>query len=766
MKRYKLSKLNFIFLCLLVFQSTVAIASDLRDLYKSKSGTYQVRTHHKLDNGEPKYVNQLIKQTSPYLLQHAHNPVNWLHWSDDAFSLARKLDKPVFISIGYSTCHWCHVMERESFESETIANLINENFVAVKVDREEHPDVDEVYLNAVQMLSGKVGWPLTVVVTPEAEPFFGGTYIAPDQLTSLLKKINTTWKNNRPAVLEQAKRTTLALERLSQQQGAVNAITRKVISESKDTIATNLYAKPNNNEPGFPREPEMLFILDQIYRDLDQNSIAKLSARLDAIMDGGIHDHVGGGFHRYTVNSDWVIPHFEKMLYNQAQLGEVFIKAYQLTGDIRYKETAEATFNFALQSMNAENGGFYSATDAESDKGEGLYYTWSYDELEQIFNADELRALSATFTLSETGNFQGRNVFSRKSGDTTPASDIPPLLIRLEKERLSRTAPSIDTKVITAWNALMASSLLAGHKATNNQVWRDSAINTVATLWEKSWHRKKGLARTIPSNKYRVEGSLEDYAFMGRALLDAYDATDDAKWLERAETLTDKMIELFHDDDKGAFVISGESNQSTLIVPLITARDDSITSGNSVAAQLLAKLYARTGKTRYRSYARRVIGKFSKQIIQNPQSLSGMLLAASILNDGENGPVQYAAKGNVQAKASVSDDELAVEIDIKPGWHINASEVLQDYLIPSLLSSVPASCTGIENPSYPEGKLVSLGFQKDQLMIYEGSIKFSAKLTTLNSADCKLLSTTLRLQACTDEVCAAPETLKLNTRLD
>ena len=765
MMNSKITRTLLLCFSLLVHQAATGSDRELRKIYLDKAGSYPLRTHHLLENGEPEYVNELIRQTSPYLLQHAHNPVNWHPWGEAAFELARKQDKPVFLSVGYSTCHWCHVMERESFEDKVIADFINQNFIPVKVDREEHPDVDEVYLTAVQMLSGKVGWPLTAVLTPEAEAFFGATYLSPQQLTGLLEKISTTWQNRREAVLEQAARTTRALTRRNQQTKDTKKINKQALQSARASIAADLFAPPKYNQPGFPREPEMLFLIDQIYHDMDAPTISKLTERLGIIANGGIHDHVGGGFHRYSVDSEWKIPHFEKMLYNQAQMGDVYARAYQLSGETWLRDIAANSFEFILTSMTGPQGGFYSAMDAESDGKEGTFYTWSYEDLKSTLKTSEFERLQNAFNISENGNFEGRNVLIMQADQAHSDPEIGAIIAKLAAARQSRNAPATDKKIISSWNGLTISSLISGFLATKNQRWRDAALKAANLIWERSWDEKQGLARTVPSDANRINGTLEDYAYFGRAMIDLYDLTGEAKWLQRAEQLANRMVASFYDEQSGGFYISRQDSGSKLIVPLITARDDAITSGNSIAAQLLGRLYRRTGEVKYRTIARSLVARFSNQLIENPQSLSGMLIAASILNIGETGPVQYAAKGNLRIDTRQDNDLFKVNIDIKPGWHVNANEVLQNYLIPTRLTADDASCVPLADASYPQGKLVSLGFQKEQLMVYEGEVQIESGIKAQPQTGCKLVATELRIQGCTDEVCASPERLTIRTGL-
>ena len=395
-------------------------------------------------------------ETSPYLLQHAHNPVNWWSWEDAAFEEAKKLDKPILLSIGYSTCHWCHVMERESFENLQIAKFMNTNFIPIKVDREQHPDIDELYLTSVQMLSGKAGWPLTAVLTPDGLPFFGGTYFPPEQFISLLGQISETWTNRREAISEQANRLKTSLEKINQVAGSFKSINDDVFSLAKSHIKNGFANQTSRSGPAFPREPEMMFVLKDATNKLDTQSIQLILDRLRSIAAGGIQDQLGGGFHRYSVDAVWQIPHFEKMLYNQAQLGELFARAYLVSGDKDMLATAKSTFDFMLFNMQSPDGGFYAAIDAESDGKEGAFYLWSMDQLEAILSKKELKQAITAFDISDQGQLDGYHILQAKQNNDEPR--LTKIKSKLLAARNKRIHPNIDQKIITAWNSLSIES--------------------------------------------------------------------------------------------------------------------------------------------------------------------------------------------------------------------------------------------------------------------------------------------------------------------
>ncbi len=741
--------------------------------YQAKAGSYPLTTRHLDQQQQPLFVNRLIEQESLYLLQHANNPVQWWAWEQGAFDKARALNKPIFLSIGYSTCHWCHVMARESFEDVEVAKFINEHFVPIKVDREEHPAVDELYLTAVQMLSGKAGWPLTAVLTPDGKAFFGGTYFQPAELLDVLNRIDKTWEERQEAVIEQANRVSAAIQKIGDSAADSRAIDVQSIEQSTSNIQLGLSRVGARSEPGFPREPELLFLLNQAQRTLSKDTIDAISDRLLMLASSGLHDHVGGGFHRYTVDSTWLVPHFEKMLYNQAQLGKAYFEAYQITGNPVFKYVAEHTLNFLLEVMQDPDGGFYSAMDAESKnaqgvKGEGEYFLWSEDELKQVLSDKEMELAVTALGVTSNGNFNARTVLQNSQPGEPTVSKV---LNKLAKVRALRQSPQVDTKIITAWNAMAVTSLLRGYQVNGNGVYLESALLAANRIWKESYHTEYGLSRTVPLDQRRVPAALEDYAYLSNALVDLYDVTGEIVWMQRAEKLASEMLEHFYDQKTGAFQISRIATPSSQAkIPmqrLVSARDDATYSGNSMAAQLLARLYQRTGKLPYKHKSSQVIAVFSKPALAKPEGLSGILLAANMLNNRDLGAKQYANKGKVAITTKALRDSAEITISIADGWHINASQVLNDYLIPTKLKPVALStnrnCEVLSDVSYPEGQRVNLGFQDDELLLYEGSVTISAAWPESSDGSSQrcVLAAELNLQACNDEVCLPPERVQI-----
>lgn len=600
-----------------------------------------------------KYTNKLAGETSPYLLQHAHNPVDWYPWSKEAFEIAKKLDKPVFLSIGYSTCHWCHVMERESFENEHIAKIMNEHFVCIKVDREQRPDVDKVYMNAVQMMTGSGGWPLSVFLTPDARPFYGGTYFPPKDMYGrpgfehLLLAIDDAWKNKRAELLKSADKISTILQESSKKTGKETLSTdtlKKAYSDIERTFDSAYGGF--GSAPKFPQPSYLSMLLNYSHRAADNKALAMVEATLDAMAKGGIYDHLGGGFHRYSTDSRWLVPHFEKMLYDQALLSKVYVQAYQITGKEDYARVAREIFDYIMRDMTDPKGGFYSAEDADSEGKEGLFYVWEPKEIEKVLGKKNAGIFNQYYGVTGKGNFEeGKSILNITKSVEQLAKQFKqdPKAIenilaqgrsKLLEHRSKRIRPHLDDKVITGWNGLMISALAYGGAALGEKKYINAATKaadfTLTTL-----RRDARLMRYYRAGKVIDLAYLDDYAFVIMALLDLYEATFDTKWLAEAKELAEQMIELFGDEAGGGFYLTGKDAER-LIVRSKPGYDGAVPTGNSVAALVLFKLGRLTMDTRFNNEAEQVLNAFSGRIKQSPTSLSAMLIAL----DFSIGPAQ------------------------------------------------------------------------------------------------------------------------------
>jgi len=735
----------------------------------SKGPAYRPRTGHLLPGGRPRYTNRLILEDSPYLLQHAHNPVDWFAWGEEAFAKARRENKPVFLSIGYSTCHWCHVMEVESFENPEIARLLNEHFVAIKVDRETRPDLDHLYMSAVQLMTGHGGWPMTTLLTPQGKVFFGGTYFRPDALGELLGQVERAWQTQRPAIETDAARITQAVEKTMTVEAAAAALppdlaarTARQLLQGHDALQGGFGAAPK-----FPNEPLLALWLEQAQRGTDAAILDALRTDLDAMAAGGIHDQAGGGFHRYATDNDWLVPHFEKMLYNQAQLARLYAGAFQLTGKADYARVARRALDFVLREMTAPQGGFYSALDADSGGGEGRYYLWTPAEIRKALNADDAAFAIRHYDLTEAGNFEGSNILHLPKPVTGEArSRLDRIDAALLKARSTRAYPHRDDKVLAGWNGLMIAAL-AEAAALDEPRYLDAAKRAADFLWQKHRRPDGGLWRASLAGRAGTPGMLEDHAYLAEGLIALYDATLDEAWLTRAQALADAMQARFGSKEGAVYALAETDPLSPLPRPRDTA-DGALPSANGVAVHVLAALARRSGEARFEEAAQSQLAALAGTIVSNPPGHATLLAAADRLRLGETGPRQYAGRGAVAASAKATRldaNKLSLELTLalKPGWHINSHRPLQDYLIPTTLKADGQSWR-IVRVDYPQAEVAKLGFQKEALALYQGTVHIRVELER-TSAQAGAVPLELRLQACSDQVCLPPETVRLRVAL-
>ncbi len=587
-----------------------------------------------------KHANRLVHETSPYLLQHAHNPVDWFAWGDEAFDRAREHDKPVFLSIGYSTCHWCHVMERESFEDEATAAILNDHFVSIKVDREQRPDVDEAYMKAIQMMTGSGGWPLSAFLTPEGRPFYGGTYFPPASMygrpsfQQVLLAIADGWRHRRGQLLESAEKVTEALANL-QVAGESSALSADVLDKAFEQLNRSFDATYGGftDAPKFPQPSTLLFLLSHGYRTGQERAWQMVARTLEAMADGGIHDHLGGGFHRYSTDRQWLVPHFEKMLYDQALLGMVYIQAYQAMGHERYASVARDIFDYVLRDLTDEGGGFYAGEDADSEGREGTFYVWTRAQIERSLPSNQARLFGERYGVTQQGNFEnGTNVLHVTSaeGESKGTSreierELSAARQTLLEQRNTRPRPHRDDKIITGWNGLMVSALAYGGAVLNEMKYVEAAER--AADFALDVLRVDGrLMRYFRADCAVEKGFLDDHAYLLGGLIDLYQATFEARWLRDASELADRMIELFGDSDSGGFFLAGHDVER-LIVRDKPTYDGAVPSGNSVAVMGLIRLARIAGNEWYAWQAQRVLEAFSGAVVESPTAFTAMLTA-------------------------------------------------------------------------------------------------------------------------------------------
>jgi len=742
-----------------------------------KGSDYKPRTEHILSNGRPKYTNRLILEDSPYLIQHAHNPVNWFPWGKEAFAKAKQEGKPIFLSIGYSTCHWCHVMERESFDNSEIAKILNRHFVSIKVDRERRPDVDNTYMKAVMMITGRGGWPMSSFLTADGKTFFGGTYFPREQFGPLLKNIATAWRDQRGELLTMADKVAAAVAETNPAGGSGTRFDVALIDDALGEIMQRYDASYGGfgQAPKFPNEAMLFLLVRGVEKGATQNIANALNTTLTQMARGGIYDQIGGGFHRYSTGRDWLIPHFEKMLYNQAHLARIYTQAYRLTGERFYRRVARHTLDYVLREMTAPDGAFYSATDADSEAEEGRFFVWTPKQISTVLGADDAAKIIKLYGVSEAGNFEGRNIlhlpegfhaFSAKQGIPLRQflSFADEADKKLRREREKRIHPLRDDKIVTAWNGMMVSSLAIAGEVLTEQRYVDAAIGAANFILKHNLDEAGELLRVNLRGNASIPAAQEDYAYFVQALLALYDVTGDTDWLNRAENLSKKMIAGFWDNSVGGFFMN--RSKGRLMARPKDSHDGAIPSGNSVAVSVLARLSRRSPDILYRGKAAKTLAAFSDQIARSPGSFGYMLTGADDLFNGEQGSRQYAAYGAVSVigrTTRLADQRLrlVVDLSIKPGWHINSNKPLDQDLIPTMLQLAEGAKKGrLTNLEYPKAILKSLGFQREILALYEGKIRLAAIIEEHNS-DTVIIPLELRLQACNDEACLAPEILNL-----
>ena len=745
----------------------------LLQVQQQKMGQYVVRTEHKNADGSPQYVNRLILESSPYLLQHAHNPVNWYAWGDEAFATAKRLNLPVFLSIGYSTCHWCHVMEVESFDDLEVAKYLNQHFICIKVDREQRPDLDDIYMTAVQMFTGRGGWPMSNFLTSQAQPFYGGTYYPKQQFLHLLKQVTTAWQKNHAEIMDSAEQVTQQISLYRAQSEQAQVLDQAIINKAINSIVDSWDEKNGgfNFAPKFPNETHLLLLLDQLHRNSNPEWLKVVAVTLHKMAQGGIYDQVAGGFHRYSTDEKWLVPHFEKMLYNQALMGNVYTQAYRITGAPFYKRIAEEVFNYAIRDMQAKNGGFYSATDADSEGVEGVFYLWTIDEIKKVLPEQLAELAIKYYGITKDGNFENKNILHLKQSMSefaqTEQIDIDQLILSINKiknklyqVREKRIHPSTDNKIITAWNGMMITSLVQASELLNKPDYLQQAIKSAEYLWQKHVNKTNDhLWRASLKSKSSIEASLEDYAYYAAALIQIYDSTQQKTWLQKAEKIADKMIELFA-DAKGGFYHSISKTKAPLIARIKSANDDAIPSGNAIAMQVLLELYNRIGKPIYKKALNAALSNFSGNVVQNPVGYTTLLRVVSKKNAGELGSRQYFSGGVVTAKISVVKREkntinFVIKLSIKKGWHINSNHPLDEKLIAIQLTLGDNKKDIINSIQFPKPKVKKLSFQNQSMSLFEGNVSING--TIEKTSEKMLIPVKLKLQACSDRLCLLPE---------
>ena len=601
--------------------------------------------------------NRLAEEQSPYLLQHKNNPVDWYAWGEEAFEAARQQDKPIFLSIGYSTCHWCHVMEEESFEDEEVAEVLNETFIPIKVDREERPDVDNIYMTVCQMMTGRGGWPLNVLLTPDRRPFYATTYLPKRGrmrrmgVIELAERVSELWEDDRERLLSDAQEITDALQTQSA-DGDGAAPGDEALDRAFDTLSNRFDEAKGGfgSQPKFPSPHNLLFLLRHWHRTGHDRALEMVTRQLDAMRIGGIFDHVGYGFHRYSTDRQWLLPHFEKMLYDQATLAMAYTEAYHVTGNETYERTAREIYRYVERDLISEEGAFYSAEDADSltDEGEreeGAFYVWTVDEIRDVLPQDDAEMVIDVFNLREGGNYAdestgqktGTNILhlqqpireaARERGDDPDA-----LAQRWERARRSlldarnrqRARPGLDDKVLTDWNGLMIAAMARSARVFDpSDEIEQRAVRAATFLLDTMRDDDGRLMHRYRHGDVAIRAHLDDYAFLVWGLIELYQTTFDARWLGEAMCLTDEMIEHFHDDAAGAFFFTADDAEA-LITRQKEFYDGAMPSGNSAALLNLVRLSRLTGRTDYADRADALMQAVGTEVSSQPAGFTGLL---------------------------------------------------------------------------------------------------------------------------------------------
>ena len=589
-------------------------------------------------------MNHLKNEQSPYLLQHADNPVDWYPWGEQAFELARQSNKPIFLSIGYSTCHWCHVMEHESFEDDSVAKLLNENFISIKVDREELPEIDHLYMSVCQAMTGSGGWPLTIIMTPDKEPFFAGTYFPKEGrfrrpgMLQLLPSLIDAWKN-RPDDINQSidQIKTHLLSSVPQTLGAElpETIHRQTFDNFKNRFDNRWGGF--GTAPKFPAPHNLIYLLRYFHFSGDSTALDMVETTLNAIRQGGIFDQIGFGFHRYSTDKKWLVPHFEKMLYDQAMLALVYLETYQATGKDFYAQTAREIFTYVLRDMTAPEGGFYSAEDADSEGEEGKFYLWTEAELKSVLRTEDGEKFGRIFNVQPQGNFKhetGSDQHNTNILHLTPDSGVDGVTAefiesarkKLFDHREQRIHPFKDDKILTDWNGLMIAALAQGAVVLNEPQYAQAAKKAWQFIRDNLILKNGRLLKRYRDGVAGLDAHLDDYAFLIWGLLELYETDFDPQMLEQALKLADIMRAEFYDSASGGFYL-GSSQAEKLLIRSKTAYDGAIPSGNSVAALVMEKLGRYTGNSRWFEMAEKTILVFSNEIKRYPAGFTHLLSA-------------------------------------------------------------------------------------------------------------------------------------------
>lgn len=796
----------------------------------------------------PTFTNRLAKETSPYLLLHKHNPVDWYPWGPEAFEKAKKENKIIFLSVGYSSCYWCHVMERLVFENPQIAEYMNKHFVNIKVDREERPDIDDIYMTSLSVYFHLIGapsnggWPLSMFLTPDREPFAGGTYFPPtDQggqmsFPRVLQRVHQLWSEDKKQVSQSATIIAREVARLQKEQAATEtiAIESKLVTAGVRSINASYdaefggidFSEVSPNSPKFPTSSKLALLQYDIQSPSKDSTSAEsakiLNHTLDAMANGGIYDHLGGGFHRYSTDRYWHVPHFEKMLYDNGQLASLYANAFEQTGNIQYKNVTEGIVDFVLRELTDTQGGFYSALDAETDGVEGKHYAWSQAEL-KLALGDDYDLFAEFYGLNEPARFEHGYVLHRITSleelaskkDMTPEAlegKLATLRQKLHTIRSKRKPLLIDDKILTSWNGLMIEGMATAGRILKRPDYTAAAEKAAQFILEHMRDDKGHLYRSYRTGQARLNAYLDDYAFLVKGLLALHQATGKQQWLDQARELTDLQIELFWDQKEHGFFFTTHDHEQ-LIARTKNAYDAAIPSGNSISTLNLIELSERTHQSKYREYANQTLQLFGKTIKRYPGRCAQLVQAVGeyiespltqnqssisiptgdfvLLEDSsEKADEQLAARNPglellmavglgqtkekkklVTAKAYLSVDRLpagktcqvAIVLAIEKGWHINTNPASPDFLVPTTFTIKSNQNVKLSDVKYPTGHAFRVTGFDEPLQVYEKQaiIRGTLEVPVNSAGKEETLELKIKYQACNDKTCIRPTTISL-----
>ena len=767
----------------------------------------QTNTEPAVPPAQHKFTNKLAGETSPYLLQHSHNPVKWHPWGKEAFEKAKRENKPIFLSVGYSTCYWCHVMERESFEQEDVAKIINEHYVAIKVDREELPDIDEQYMLATQLLTGRGGWPNSVWLTPAGKPWMAGTYFPKEQFMGVLVRMNEIWIDRREIVDEQAEQLAAAIRRnsstLATQLGQVElgrGLIDPAFSAMRESFDPTLGGF--GSAPKFPPHGQLALLVQELQRQPSNDLEKMLVTTLDSMWQGGLHDQVGGGFHRYSTDAQWLLPHFEKMLYDNAQLMQVYAAAYELTRHERYKTAVADIYRWLQREMTHAQGGFYSALDSESEGEEGRFYVWSLAELAAVLEPAEAKLFAEVYNLTAEGNFveertgeqTGHNIPHLKASlqDVAEARNLPVEELNAKlagiREKLLTARekweyPHRDDKIITAWNGLMITALARAGRLLEEPKYTAAAERGAEFLWTNMW-KDQMLLRTWREGEAKIPGYLNDYAFFAEGLLELHRTTEEDRWLQQAQQLTDAMLLKFEDREAGGFFFASTNHDDLIARSKNLHGGGNLPSGNGVAASVLIQLAEATNQPKYAGVARHALDSFSGIMSRAPLAAESLLVATEALLESKYAklpPVDanavlaftqkplavsvYASRKTVALGEKVV---LKVQLTIDPQWHLYGPNKGNEFLVPTTVTVGEQVGFTAGEIRLPKAKKQADLVQGETVEIYEGAIAFEVPITIGADAAAGPITIplTLHTQACDARRCDPPVTKLLEVVLE